>query len=243
MDMITINWTIKNGQGPAAPAAIGRVRFWTPKVLSDDAVIYGRPVPGDWITLDGTGSGTAQIPDPRSEDISPRYWSPLVEVDTDAWKAAPYPVVIPEDEAGPFVLQNLSPVIDGLAPGVVQLRGPGYRSEPIAAEVGDVLRWNPAFYHQSDQESMGDLVSVVDGAPARYLSSGTAVQGAVGHGALYLAASGNRVLRPVDWVVQAADLDEGTVTLGFMYRDSGAGNTFGHATLPGQVNVVNLGQV
>lgn len=116
----------------------------------------------------------------------------------------------------------------------------GYRVT-VPAAVGDVLRWSPAFYHGSDQESMGDLASVVGGVPARYLSSGTAVQGAVGHGALYLSAGGNRGLRPVDWVVTAADIEAGNVTLAFMYRDSGAGNTMGHGTLPGQVDVINLG--
>lgn len=116
----------------------------------------------------------------------------------------------------------------------------GYRVT-VPAAAGDVLRWSPAFYHGSDQDSMGDLASVVAGAPARYLSSGTAVQGAVGHGALYLAASGNRGLRAVDWVVTAADVEAGNVTLAFMYRDSGAGNVMGHGSLPGQVDVLNLG--
>lgn len=111
----------------------------------------------------------------------------------------------------------------------------------VPAAAGDVLRWSPAFYHGSDQESMGDLASVVAGVPARYLSSGTAVQGAVGHGALYLSAGGNRGLRPVDWTVTAADVEAGNVTLAFMYRDSGAGNTMGHGSLPGQVDVLNLG--
>jgi hypothetical protein len=116
----------------------------------------------------------------------------------------------------------------------------GYRVT-VPAAVGDVLRWSPAFYHGSDQESMGDLASVVGGAPARYLSSGTAVQGAVGHGALYIAATGNRTLRAVDWVVTADDLDAGNVTLAFMYRNTGSGNTLGHGSIPGQVDVINLG--
>lgn len=124
MDEITINWTIKKGYGDGAVPAVGQVRFWLPKVLSDSAVIYGEPVPGGWIELDGTGSGTVTIPDPRSEDIDPRSWMPLAEVDTDAWTAAPYPLVIPEDGVSPFTLQMLSPAVPELASGVTNLRGP-----------------------------------------------------------------------------------------------------------------------
>lgn len=313
--MITVQWTIKKG---LSTPAIGRVRWWLPKVLSDDAAIYGEPVPGDWLTLDVNGHGSVSIPDPRSEDINPRYWSPLVEIDTDAWKATPYAVVIPEDGTGPFDLQFLSPVLTALAPGVVQLRGPrgltgpqgpagatgaqgvpgtpgapgtsgsvgatgpqgpagadgqdgtlkayaakndvlgtfgpcgdsgtwttcpvAYRSAPVAAGVGDVLRWQMAIYHGSSQDSVGDLASL-DGAgdPIRHLSSGTSTPLGVGHGGLYLAGGGTRVLRALDWVVAAEDIVAGQVTLAFRYRDNGSGNTMGHGTLPGQVSVVNLG--
>jgi hypothetical protein len=120
VDMITIQWTIKKG---LTTPAVGRVRFWLPPLYADSLAIYGEPEPEPWIELDLTGSGSAEIPDPRSEDMDPRYWTPLVEVDTDAWKAAPYPVVIPEDGVSPFELQMLTPV--GISvPGVVNLRGP-----------------------------------------------------------------------------------------------------------------------
>src|SRR5688500_3669136 len=141
--MITIQWTIKKGQ--TTPAA-GQVRWWLPKVLSDDLAIYGRPEPGEWLELDGAGHGSIEIPDPRSEDVNPRYWSPLVEVDTDAWKASPYAVVIPEDETGPFELQFLSPVITDLANGVVQLRGP-------KGDVGETGAQGPAGATGPDRKS------------------------------------------------------------------------------------------
>lgn len=104
--MITIEWTIKKG---LTTPAVGRVRWWLPKVLSDDVAIYGAPEPGEWLVLDALGHGSVEIPDPRSEDVSPWPWFPRVEVETDAWTAAPYDVVIPVDEVGPFQLQNVSP--------------------------------------------------------------------------------------------------------------------------------------
>lgn len=312
VDRITIQLTLKKGMGAAAPAAVGRFRVWLPKVLSDEdtAVVYGEPEPQPWVTLNGSGFGSVEIPDPRSETVSPRYWAPLVEVDTDAWQASPYPVVIPEDDTGPFELPFLSPIISELAPGVMQVRGPrgpegpvgpastvpgpigpegpvssvpgpagpqgdpgtlkayvvkdgilgvfpslagdggtwttcpvAYRGEPCPAAVGDVLRWSMAIYHGSDQDSVGDLASLdAVGAPIRHLSSGTLVPLDVGHGGLYLAGAGTRVLRALDWTVQAGDIVAGHVTLAFRYRDNGSGNTMGHASLPGQVAVLNLGQ-
>jgi hypothetical protein len=124
--MVTIELTLKRGMAEDAPAAVGKFRVWLPAVISseDDGVVYGDPVPQEWVILNGVGFGSVEIPDPRSDSISPRYWAPLVEVDTDAWKAAPYPVVIPEDETGPFQLPFLSPIINELAPGVMQVRGP-----------------------------------------------------------------------------------------------------------------------
>lgn len=316
MDTITIQLTLKKGTAVGAPAAVGRFRVWLPPVLSDDAALYGQPLPGEWVTLNGSGFGEVVIPDPRSELINPRYWTPLVEVDTDAWKAAPYPVYIPPDETGPFQLQDITslfkvagaPVLRGPrglpgtpgapgAPGtngvdgedgqdgidgqdgsdglngtngvdgqdgtlkaytaknnITGTFGPcgdsgtwttcpvAYRSTPCPAGVGDVLRWQMAIYHGSAEDSVGDLASLdAAGDPIRHLSSGTLVPLAVGHGGLYLAAAGTRVLRALDWVVQAEDIVGGQVTLAFRYRDNGSGNTMGHASLPGQVSVVNLG--
>lgn len=129
--MITINFTIKKGFGPTAVPAAGRVRFWVPKVLLDDDQIYGAPEPGPWVTLNGSGSGTYAIPDPRSESISPQDWGPMVEVETDAWNAKPYPLAIPAEGAGPFTLQALSPAVPST--GVVNLRGPAGPTGPAGA--------------------------------------------------------------------------------------------------------------
>lgn len=320
MDMITVQWTIKKG---LTTPAVGRVRFWIPKVLSDEAALYGAPEPGAWLVLDVDGEGSVSIPDPRSETVSPRYWTPLVEVETDAWNCAPSPVSIPLDDTGPFQLQDLFalwpsdgvPVLRGPkgetgpqgaagatgtqgvpgtpgAPGsagsvgatgpqgpagaagaagqdgedgtlkaytakngVLGTFGPcgdsgtwttcpvAYRGAPCAAVPGDVLRWHMAIYHGSDQDSVGDLASLdAVGSPIRHLSSGTDTPLGVGHGGLYLAGAGTRVLRALDWVVQAGDIVAGQVTLAFRYRDNGSGNTMGHASLPGQVSVINMGQ-
>jgi hypothetical protein len=100
-----------------------------------------------------------------------------------------------------------------------------------------------AIYHGSSQDSVGDLASLdAGGAPIRHLSSGVLAPLDLGHGGLYLAGDGTRVLRALDWTVQAEDIVAGQVTLAFRYRDNGSGNTMGHATLPGQVSVINVGQ-
>jgi Collagen triple helix repeat (20 copies) len=120
MDMITITWHITKGVGGAN--AVGKVRFWLPLVLADDTLIYGHPVAGDWIPL-VAGAGQIEIPDPRSAGINPRYWAPIVEIESDAWNAK-YPVLVPDDGATTYVLQHLSPLTDALAGGVVQIPGP-----------------------------------------------------------------------------------------------------------------------
>lgn len=112
----------------------------------------------------------------------------------------------------------------------------------IAASVGDRLLWTPGFLHQSDQEAMYDIASVVDGSAARYRSSGTNAPAAAGYGGLYTAATLGRGMRPVWWTVTADDLDDGLVTLALAYRDSGAGNVMGHAAVAGDIVLVNAGQ-
>lgn len=110
----------------------------------------------------------------------------------------------------------------------------------IPAVVGDVLQWEPHLLINVGADAELDVASVVTGAPVRYFSSGTTVQGANGHGGLYIGTVYNRALKAVRWIVTADDLDSGSVTLALMYR-SGAGVTFGHAVYPGQVDVTNYG--
>lgn len=110
----------------------------------------------------------------------------------------------------------------------------------IAAQVGDVLLFDPSMLVQVGADAELDVVSVVDDAPARYYSTGTAVAGPNGHGGLYIGTGYNRSLKSVRWVVAAEDLDGGNVTLSLLRRN-GSGVTFGSAAYPGQVNLTNFG--
>lgn len=112
----------------------------------------------------------------------------------------------------------------------------------VAASIGDRLLWTPGFLHQSDQEAMFDLASVVDGVAARYRSSGTNAPATAGYGGLYTAATLGRGMRAVWWTVTAEDLDDGTVTLALAYRDSGSGNVMGHGSVAGDIVLTNAGQ-
>lgn len=110
----------------------------------------------------------------------------------------------------------------------------------VAASVGDVLWFEPSMLVAVGADAELDVASVVDGSPARYYSSGTAVQAPNGHGGLYIGTGFNRSLKAVRWIVEASDIDDGTVTLALMRRN-GSGVTFGSAAYPGQVNLTNLG--
>lgn len=110
----------------------------------------------------------------------------------------------------------------------------------IAASVGDVLWFEPSMLVQVGADAELDVVSVVDGLPARYYSTGTSTPGPNGHGGLYIGTGYNRSLKAVRWIVAAEDIDGGTVTLALLRRN-GSGVTFGSAAYPGQVNVTNLG--
>lgn len=113
----------------------------------------------------------------------------------------------------------------------------------IPAGVGDRLLWTPEIFHQTDQQAAYDLVSVdeVEGDIARCLSSGTNTPNADGYAGLYTAPTHNRGLRPIWWTVAADDIFSGEVTLALAYRSSGSGNSMGHASLAGKINVANVG--
>jgi hypothetical protein len=110
----------------------------------------------------------------------------------------------------------------------------------IDASVGDVLMFEPSLLVQVGADAELDVVSVVDGLPARYYSTGTSTPGPNGHGGLYIGTGYNRSLKSVRWVVEAADIDSGAVTLALLRRN-GSGVTFGSVAYPGQVNLTNLG--
>lgn len=110
----------------------------------------------------------------------------------------------------------------------------------IPASVGDVLWFEPSMLVQVGADAELDVASVVGGVPARYYSSGTAVQAPNGHGGLYIGTGYNRSLKQVRWIVEASDISGGNVTLALVRRN-GSGVTFGSAAYPGQVNVTNFG--
>lgn len=119
-----------------------------------------------------------------------------------------------------------------------------YRPPPIPAVAGDRLLWTPGFLHQADMEAMYDIASVDDDGvtPIRYRSSGSNVPSANGYGGLYTAASFSRGMRPVWWTVTEADIQFEAVTLALVYRASGSGNMMGHASVVGDIVLVNMGQ-
>jgi hypothetical protein len=117
-----------------------------------------------------------------------------------------------------------------------------YRPEPIVASVGDRILWTPAFVHQNNQEAAFDLASVISGAPARYLSSGTSTPLAGGYAGLYMVNGWPRSLNPTWYTVAAEDLDtNGKITLALAYRAAGSGNMMGNAFIPGYVVIANMG--
>jgi hypothetical protein len=132
--------------------------------------------------------------------------------------------------------------------------GPGWTVLPaayrvtVAAAAGDMLTlyWL-AISTQNNGDVECDVASIVSGSPARYLSSGTAVQAANGHGGLYggSGATGFNLWRPppVQWLVAAGDVSAGTVTLSYVGRTTGAVRTVGAAAYPSQVDVVSSGPV
>lgn len=110
------------------------------------------------------------------------------------------------------------------------------------ADIGDRILWTPEIFHQTDQQAAYDLASVSSlGEVARYLSSGTAASNDFGYAGLYTASTHNRGLRPIWWTVAADDIVDGEVTLALAYRNSGSGNSMGHASLPGRINFANVG--
>lgn len=111
------------------------------------------------------------------------------------------------------------------------------------AEVGDVLDWTPDIMHTTTADAQIDLVSVVSGAPARYLSTKTTAPEATqrGHAGFYIGPNHPRALRPAKWVVAAEDISAGTVTLALLYQAAGAGVTFGSADYPNEITLTNLG--
>lgn len=122
---------------------------------------------------------------------------------------------------------------------------PAYRATTTAA-VDDVVEWIPELLVNLGADSEHDLAAIVGGQPVRYASSGTSVGHLNGHGGMYLSRSGQFATSfpSMVWHVQAGDLDNGTLTLALMYRDTGSGNTIGSAAYPSSIiSLLNWGPV
>lgn len=118
---------------------------------------------------------------------------------------------------------------------------PAYRVT-VPAMAGDLLMWLPAVINDGSDADC-DLASVVAGAPVRYYSGGPGVtQDPLGHGGLYLGGNfGTGMWPAVRWVVDAADIDAGTVTLAWMYKAGGT-RTAGSLTYASTIDVINYGR-
>lgn len=110
----------------------------------------------------------------------------------------------------------------------------------VPASAGNVLTWIPSLIsNPGDSGYEFDLVSI-DGlaAPLRYKSTGTSSPSANGFGGMYMGGAYSRVFRPVTWVVSAADIVGGNVTLTILYR-TGSGMTIGSSAYPSDINIIN----
>lgn len=105
---VTIAWNIEH---PISHAnAVGRFRLHVPYPIRDsvDNVLLG-PGPSDWIDF-SNGQASITLPDPHDPGIAPQGWTPVVEVDTDVFRAK-YPVEIPEGSAS-TTITNPVPAVE-----------------------------------------------------------------------------------------------------------------------------------
>jgi hypothetical protein len=110
----------------------------------------------------------------------------------------------------------------------------------VPAAAGDVLSLDPSIIAQVGADAEMDVCSLDGNTPLRYYSSGTSVQGANGHGGLYMGTQYNRKVNPIKWVVTADDIVGGNVTLSYMYR-AGSGITWGSGAYPNEITLINEG--
>lgn len=110
----------------------------------------------------------------------------------------------------------------------------------VPASVGDILCLDPSVIAQVTADAEMDVCSLDGETRLRYYSSGTASQAANGHGGLYMGTQFSTKLSPIRWVVTAADIVSGNVTLSFMYR-AGSGVTWGSGAYPNEITLINEG--
>lgn len=127
-----------------------------------------------------------------------------------------------------------------------------YRTLPITASAGDLVRWDfeailGAVTASADAEF--DLAAINNSnmaAPVvlRALSTGTATPLDNGHGGMYCWQNNSRRIPSMPWQVQSGDLVAGTLTLALLYKNAGSGLSIGHATVyPSRVSATNFGKV
>lgn len=112
----------------------------------------------------------------------------------------------------------------------------------IAAAVGNLILWVPSLI-STGSDAVGDLCSLVSGSPVNFYSDEYGpTQAANGHGGLYLSGDfGIANYTPIKWLVQSSDLSGGTITLAFLYQGGTGSHTWGHASIPSQIDVINYG--
>lgn len=110
----------------------------------------------------------------------------------------------------------------------------------VPASVGDVLNLDPNIIALVGADAEMDVASMSGNTPLRFYSSKTAVQGANGHGGLYMGTQYNNKVNPIKWVVTADDIVSGNVTLAYMYR-AGSGITWGSVAYPNEITLINEG--
>lgn len=110
----------------------------------------------------------------------------------------------------------------------------------VPASVGDILLLDPAVIALVGSDAEMDVCSLNGNTPLRYYSSGTASQGANGHGGLYMGTQFSNKMSPIRWVVTVDDIVAGNVTLAYMYR-AGSGITWGSLAYPNEITLINEG--
>lgn len=196
-------------------------------------------------------TGVATLPNYGSPDrhrqVVPRARRQLVEYRDDQGGRVLH---IVETGMAPVALRDYAetaPLVQPVGPcgvsGDWTLTPQGWRLSVVAA-IGDVLEWAPNV-HLGGGPAAFDVASVIDGEPARWKSTGLPTP--LDLGSMYVQGDyGTAGLPTVRWMVQAADLSQGRITLVLGYRDGtddADPTTLGHTGLASWISVVNHGPV
>lgn len=125
----------------------------------------------------------------------------------------------------------------GIPPAIWRLTLPASK---VAA--GHLLQWSMPLI-STGADAACDLASLVAGVPVNFYSDAYGpTQDPNGHSGLYVAGDFGADQSPSAWwVVQPSDLaGDGSFTISFLFQPSGS-HRWGHAIIPGQVDLVNFG--